>query len=327
MMIYRFFHLISFLFLISCSPSKEPLSHIHGIAMTIPYHIAFNQTDSNSLQQAQNLIREIFVEVDQTYNVWNPTSEISRLNAWTEKEPFQCTKNFWNFLKGIGQFVEISDKMFDPTIEPLQAVWRSSLENGTLPSRDEVSSLLSCVGWDKLIFLEGERILKTHGGTKVDVGGIAKGHAVDLLTEGLQQLGFSSLYVEWGGEVRVQGSHPSKRPWKIGIESPYENASLQTLEIKEGAVATSGDYMQYWKIPSQNFRFFHIMDPFTGHFLQSTPTSIASVTVYHPSCRVADALSTILLLMEHKKDAMELFDKKISKQYPEARCWILSHDS
>lgn len=295
--------------------------------MTIPYHIAFEEKDESTIIEAHNLIQKIFAEVDQTYNIWNPASEISRFNDWKEEAPFQCSAQLWSFLQDLGQFVEISDYLFDPTIEPLQSVWRTALENGTCPSKEEVGSLLTCVGWNKIVFLEGTRILKTHPGIRIDVGGVAKGHAVDLLTENLMRLEFTSLYVEWGGEVRVQGNHPSKRPWKIGIESPYENSPLPEIELTSGAVATRGDYMQYWEHPSQNVRLFHIMNPSSGCFLQSGPSSIASATVSHPSCRVADALATILLLKEHKEQALQLFEEKISKKYPEAKCWIISHNS
>jgi thiamine biosynthesis lipoprotein len=172
-------------------------------------------------------------------------------------------------------------------------------------------------------------IVKPDPRTGFDLGGIAKGHGVDLLVERLAQIGFTSVYVEWGGEIRTKGLHPDGRPWKIGIRHPHNaNSVLQIIETKDAALATSGDYFQYWTITVNGEKklFFHVFDLKAGRPLQATGSSLASVTIQQESCLAADAIAKTFLFASTKEEAIKIFTQCILPSFPTAKAWMFSHD-
>jgi len=306
-----------------CSLSSKKVQEFRGIAMTIPYHIIVSAPANPSLE---SLIQTTFAEIDATYNYWNPDSELSSLNRWKSQKPFQCSEQLWSLLQWCDRFVLYSNALFDPTIAPLQRAWRESLEKNTIPSRKSLQALQKKLGWEQLLFLNNRKIIKKNPLTTLDLGGIAKGYAVDLLVERLSTL-CSSLYVEWGGEIRVQGNHPEGRPWKIGIRDPVQPKKIvTTIELTDAAIATSGNYLQYWEIEEngKQKKLSHIMNTQTQKPYEITSTKINSVTVQASSCLAADAIATILLMTENQKQATDLIAKKLQSTFPELRCWIFS---
>jgi thiamine biosynthesis lipoprotein len=226
-----------------CTKKKEEL-HLQGIAMTIPYHIIVEDGKSNE-ENAKNIVIHTFEEVDSVFNKWNPESEISLLNQWSTSKPFKCSPELFSMLTQCERFFTVTQGRFDPTVEPLEQLWKTALDNGVLPQQEDIDALRPALGWER-IHLHNGTVIKEHPKTALDFGGVAKGHAVDLLVERLAKAGFTSVYVEWGGEIRTQGSHPDGRPWRVGIRHPHkENTVLQVLEVEDVALATSGDYHQY----------------------------------------------------------------------------------
>ena len=168
------------------------------------------------------------------------------------------------------RMTELSEGRFDPTIEPLQKLWKEHLAQGTVPSKPQIDALLPAIGWNKIHLSKG-KICKDHDLTSLDLGGIAKGYCVDLLVERLNANGYPSIFVEWGGEIRTSGQHPDNRPWTIFISrfgNPDPEKALAILTLRNQAIATSGDYIQQWKVQKENTGeeavYFHIIDPLTG---------------------------------------------------------------
>ncbi len=185
--------------------------------MTIDYRILIGDLLSEQQkQQIQQIIQHTFQEIDTIYNKWNPSSELSRLNALPANTPFALSPSLNQFLERIDRFVTLSGGRFDPTIEPLQHLWKEKLTDGQVPSEQEIAHLIPCIGWHTLHFQNGE-CFKEDGRTQLDLGGVAKGLCVDLIIERLAKAGHQQLYVEWGGEIRTKGTHPSGRPWQVYI--------------------------------------------------------------------------------------------------------------
>lgn len=309
-----------------CSHKKEEI-HLEGIAMTIPYHIILAGGNATE-EAARHVIVDTFRNIDVVFNKWNPNSEISQLNNFTTTEPFPCSQELFSMLLQCDRFATISHGLFDPTVEPLERVWKRALDKGTIPTKEEIDAIFPALGWDKIHLAECS-VIKEHPLTALDLGGIAKGHAVDLLVERLAKQGFSSVYVEWGGEIRTQGKHPENRPWKIGIRHPQKtNTVLEILETESTALATSGDYYQYWTIDvnGEKKRFFHIFDIRQLQPLEATSTSPVSVTIQHKSCLVADAIAKMFFFAQSKDEAMLLFEHYIRPMFPSARIWVYSHE-
>lgn len=295
--------------------------------MTIPYHIIVGGGTAKKVRAEQE-IAKTFHEIDLIFNKYNPTSEVSHLNRWADATPFHCSPQLFSMLILCDKIVSITKGRFDPTVEPLEEAWKGALEKGHLPDAGEIASLRPALGWKQLTLRDGY-VVKNHPLTAVDLGGVAKGYAVDLLVERLTHLGFHSVYVEWGGEIKTHGQHPDGRPWRVGICHPKsQNSALQVLETEDTALATSGDYHQYWSIEVSGEKklFFHVFDQEAGEPLVATPSSLVSVTVQHESCCIADALAKTFLFARDKEEATQMLQEQILPFFPTVRTWMFSHE-
>lgn len=320
-----FFALCALLLLAGCSSeSKESsLLVIQDNVMTIPYRIQVaGPLAAQDKITISSIISSTFHEIDAIYNKWNPHSELSKINESRAGQSIPLSRELYQFMLLTATYVAQTGGKFDPTIEPLQKVWKDALQKGQLPSMEDIDRAASFVGWDKMT-LEGGSILKGTDGVKLDLGGLAKGYAVDLLVERLNAAGYRSVFVEWGGEIRATGNHPERRPWTIYISrlgDPDPSRAVAILDVSNKAVATSGDYLQQWTVGNQTY--FHIINAKALKPLVATHTSIASVTVLADTCLEADVLATTAMLFSTVAEAQEW-----AKQFPHATFWILSRQT
>ena len=140
----------------------------------------------------------------------------------------------------------------------------------------------------------------------VDLSTIAKGYGVDRVALLLEQLEIQNYLIEIGGEMRMKGSKPGSEPWRIAIEKPIstERSVQRVIELGDAAVATSGDYRNYYE--QDGVRFSHIIDPHTGKPIQH---NLVSVTVITDTCMDADAYATALTVMGPQR-ALEFAEQK-----------------
>ena len=308
-------------------PSNS-MSTFDGNIMTIDYHIVVASTQ-NKQQQIQEIINNTFQEINQTYNKWNNDSEITKINQLKANETVEISPELENFLKITETIVNMSEGRFDPTIEPLQQLWKNHLETGTIPSRIEIDEVLPAVGWKNIHFGNG-KFFKDYDKTSLDLGGIAKGYCVDLLVERIVAAGYPNVFVEWGGEIRVHGRRSTERPWKIFVEqlndADPENAIAQ-IDLYDQSIATSGDYIQNWSVRDNDSEiiYFHIIDPRTAKPLESTLSSVASATVIAPTCVLADALATMAMMYPSLEEARN-WANQISKNNPDIKFWLVSRN-
>jgi thiamine biosynthesis lipoprotein len=156
-----------------------------------------------------------------------------------------------------------------------------------------VAEAKSRVGLDRLeIRPDPPALRKQAPGIEIDLASVAKGYAVDLACETLDQMGVSDYCIEVGGEVRTKGLNARGLPWQIAIESPAAEGGFHCMVPLSGqAMATSGDYRIYGE--QDGARFPHIIDPRTGRPVRH---DLASVSVIDPSCARADAWATVLMV-------------------------------
>lgn len=271
--------------------------------MTIDYHIQIGdpltaQTEAATL----STIQSVFSRVNQTFNNWNPQSEISCFNAAPAYSPILLSQELADFLDVVDRLVAFSEGRFDPTVDPLQKIWKLKLKEGRTPSEDELATLLPAIGWHH-VHLEGRLLWKDHPLTAIDLSSIAKGHAVDLLVKELADSGCKNIYVEWGGEIRTKGRHPSGRPWAIAIVGINKKISMN-----EQAIATSGNYLQKWQVGGISYT--HLIDPHAKKPLSLTAEGITSASVSTTTCAEADALATALMLFPSREEALEWAQEK-----------------
>ena len=148
-----------------------------------------------------------------------------------------------------------------------------------------------------------------------DLDGMLKGFTIDRIIESLTEKGYKHMYVEWGGDIRVKGQHPSGRKWKILIDK-------EVIELEEGALATSGCEEQLWDI--EDTTYTHIINPLTGAMLKIENGMVHKATVRAPTCALADALATAAMACEIFEDA-SVFADEMKKEY-DVDFWIETWD-
>lgn len=186
-----------------------------------------------------------------------------------------------------------SDGAFDPTAGPLVDLWGFGPPGPCtgLPDAAAVAAARARVGWQRLQ-REGDGLLQP-GGVQLDLSAIAKGHAVDRLSQWLDEAGLPHHLVEIGGELRGQGVKPDGLPWWVGIETPPGVAAGPVRVALDGlSIATSGDAIRHFE--HAGARHAHTLDPCSGRPLRQAP---AAVTVIHPLCRDADGWATALTVL------------------------------
>ncbi|RKX72030.1 FAD:protein FMN transferase, partial [candidate division TA06 bacterium] len=171
---------------------------------------------------------------------------------------------------------QITNGYFDITINPIMNEWEHFSEPlKELPDSNRIKQLLKYVDFNG-IKISGDTvsILDSMG---IDLGGIAKGYAIDLAYDVLKESKLDAFLINAGGDIRVYSRNDKK--WKIGIQNPRENNILGYFEIKNGAVVTSGDYEKY--VMFNGVHYAHIINTKTGYPSQG----IINVTVFAPSAK------------------------------------------
>jgi thiamine biosynthesis lipoprotein len=198
-------------------------------------------------------------------------------------------------IKKAQEISELSEGGFDITVGPLSELWRKAREKKTPPPVEDVKGKLDLVNYKKLgIDSEGKVLLKKKG-MAMDLGGIAKGYAVDRAFELLMSLGYKNMIVNAGGDLRV-GGLKNNQPWSIGIQHPRDSKKiLARISVSDTAVATSGDYEKFFL--DQGKRYHHIFNPKDGF-----PTNgYQSVTILCKDGMAADALATAVFVLGPEK--------------------------
>lgn len=219
----------------------------------------------------------------------SPESELSQLNrTGTLNKP---SRDLQQVLLLAEQISSLTRGSFDVTVLPLLELYQKGLAGNTLPTGSELRRTLRLVDYRK-ITVSPAAIALADKGMAVTLDGIGKGYIVDQGINTLKSLGFTSVYVEAGGDLMVTGAKKDKKPWRIGIRNPRPKTSdeLIAIGITNTAVATSGDYMQPF---TSDLRYHHIIDPRTGI---SSP-ELASATVTAPTVALADGLATAAMVM------------------------------
>ncbi|MDD5063212.1 MAG: FAD:protein FMN transferase [Phycisphaerae bacterium] len=259
--------------------------------------------DSNT---AKGCIEDAFAEIKEVEKLMNyhkSDSEISELNRDGFARAVRVSKSTYEVIEKSVRFSKLSSGAFDVTVGPLVDLWHSAEEANSLPSDAELQRVHSKVGCDKLIRDANERSVRFAAkGMRVDLGGIAKGYAIDKAVEAMQKGGAAGGMVDIGGEIRCFGSPPAgQNIWRIGLQDPVANDVMNAgkplfiLRLTDSAVATSGHYHRFVTIGGK--KYSHIINPESGH----SSESLASVTIICPSAADADALSTAVSVMGREK--------------------------
>lgn len=282
------------------NPSNKKEVLLQGYTMGTTYNIKVvatpEQIDALNLQTK---IDKALKDVNQAMSTYLPSSEISQFNQSMSTEPVTISESFARVVAESIRLGQLSHGKLDVTVGPLVNIWGFGPEQKpeTIPSTAELTKLKKRVGINHLR-LNDREISKIIPDLYVDLSTIAKGYGVDVIAELIESNGFTNYLVEIGGEMRLRGFKHTGELWAIAIEKPILDPSGERRAIhqvvipKDNAVATSGDYRNYFEESGQ--RYSHIIDPDTGMPISH---NLVSVTVIHPSSMTADGLSTALMVM------------------------------
>ncbi|WP_421764282.1 FAD:protein FMN transferase [Ekhidna sp.] len=275
----------------------------HHIAGQTMGAIIYNVKYIGSLQEGlDEEIAEELVSFNESLSTYIPSSEISRLN---ESGTLRYeSKYFWPVLEKSKEIFKATDGTFDPSIGPLVQAWGFG-PNKQLPNLDsaQIDSLKSIIGFDKVSFDEQQVELPSN--FQIDFSAIAKGYAVDVVSELLESKGIDDYLVEIGGEVRCRGRNEDDKPWSLGIEDPTVSQSEQQLmaivRLRNLSLATSGNYRNYYEKDGEVYA--HIIDPRTGY---TAKHNLLSASVFANDCMTADAYATAFMVLglEYSKEVI-----------------------
>ncbi len=273
-------------------PSKTEIS-IKGETMGTTYEVKINQVYPQNIDLISKNIDSILLAVNQSMSTYIPNSEISLINNNQSNQVFVLSDDFKYVLEKSLEYYVLTDGAFDVTIRPLLKLWGfRGKEIYSAPDQNAIKNVLKYVGSDNIL-LSSNKFSKKHPKLELDFGAIAKGYAVDKISDYLTELGYLVHYVEIGGEIICKG-----KDWNIKVAYPefLSDKGFKVLKLNNQAVATSGTYNQFIEI--DNFEYSHIFDSRLG---KPAKNKILSVTVISDKCIDTDALSTSLKVLGKDK--------------------------
>ncbi len=244
-------------------------------------------------------------------STYKPASEVSRLNRLGADGPVVLSRDPMAVIRKSVEVARLTGGAFDVAYAPLRTLWRRAQNDGRVPTDADVRKTLETVGSDKLI-VEGDTVRFGVRGMEVDLGGIAKGYAVDLATGILQREGATAGIVDLGGNLRLFGEPPGGGKWRVEVNPPPGATEDIILALPPCGIATSGDYERYFTVGGR--RFSHIIDPRTGWPVEAMP----SVTIVAPDATTADGLSTGVSVLGVKEGLAA------ARKAPGVECMIMS---
>ena len=283
-------------------PLGPPNPNFRGRTMGTTYEIKIvgSRKVRSELDAIYSEITHTLFKLNRQMSTYIDDSEISVFNTSTATNPYPISVDFAKVTEKAIELSHATIGAFDPTLDPLINLWGFGNKGQTKspPSSNEVTQALARCNVEYLQLSPGPAIRKTISNLQLNLSAIAKGYAVDTVTELFWKHGWTNTYVEIGGEIRVSGHNRKRQPWRIGIDLPADNASpgeaiASVFALRNRAVATSGDYRNYFEDSNGNRRS-HLIDPRTG-----TPIShrLASVSVTATNCMIADGIATALMVM------------------------------
>lgn len=245
--------------------------HVFGTQVEISIY-------GSSEQQAQALSRKVLAEFDRLhhkFHAWQP-SQLTALNdSIARGEPFQADQEMVDLLKSATALSEQSDNLFNPAIGRLIRLWgfQSSDITAHGTAAEDIRRLVDANPRMTDLRFDGTRISSTNKAVMLDLGGYAKGYALDRAARILREANVKAALVNTGGNMLAIGQ-PGDRPWKVGIRDPRGEGAIASVELHDNeAIGTSGDYQRYFMKDGK--RHPHIIDPRTGQ----TTDLVASVTI------------------------------------------------
>lgn len=263
---------------------NELKSHIF-FAMDTVMSVKLTGSKKN-IEFAENEIKRL----DKIFSGYDISSELYAIN---ENSGGKMSDEMTDVVRRSLDYYKKTDGAFDITLKNLKDLWAIKSENPKVPEDEEIKNALEKSGMNNLGFDGDKAVL--NGGIKLDLGGIAKGYATDVVAQGLKERNVKKFVLDLGGNIY---GYSQSKPLNIGIQNPYGQRGdvLLTIEITDHAVVSSGAYERNFKVGDKVYH--HILDPKTGY---PADNGISQATVVGKNTALCDAYSTAIFVMGREK--------------------------
>jgi FAD:protein FMN transferase len=287
-MIRHFFTLICCFSLISCS-IKEPLYHNQSYVFGTLVDIStYGETEAEGQNITSTILRE-FQNLHNRLHAWKP-SELNGINHQiAQGNVAHIAPDIADMLNQATEYSIASEGLFNPAIGQLIHTWgfQNDEFHAIHVDQEKIAALVKANPQMTDLMIENNKISSKNRNVQLDLGGYAKGYALDVGMSILKQQGVKNALINIGGNVIALGKH-GDQPWRVGIQDPRKPNAIAALNLESGwAIGTSGDYQRYFMLDGK--RYCHIIDPRTGFPAQGTQ----SVTVLIPPQTHAGVLSDV----------------------------------
>ncbi len=281
------------LFSYGCNSQEVKLVKETRFLMGTLFDITVSDPDP---EKARKAIEEAFNEIHRIEHLasrYIQKSEVAIINRQAGKKSYPVDNEIYELLRKSIHYSQLTKGAFDVTIGAItHDLWKFENEQGMVPSQDSLFRSLRLVNFKNILLKDKYHVMLKEKGMKVDLGAVAKGYAVDRGIEILREENISSAILNGGGDLKAIGVKSPGLPWKVGIRHPRKASDIIiSLEAKNIAIATSGDYQKYFI--KDDVRYHHLLDPHTG----MPARGLQSVTVVAKETILADAMSTAVFVM------------------------------
>ncbi|MFH1562524.1 MAG: FAD:protein FMN transferase [Nitrospirota bacterium] len=295
------FYFLLFTFSTGCGKPKQVFSKTQVLMGTIA-EIKIIADDPIIAEETIKRCFERVKKIEDEMSFQNSESELSCLN---HNRKMKVGKDLFYILEKSLAYAKLSNGAFDVTIGPLTELWGFSEDKRIIPSRAQIAQKAVLVDYQQVkLNPRNKEVFLPIEGMKIDLGGVAKGYAVEEAMEIIKTAGIKDALVNIGRNIKVIGKNPSGKTWMIGLQHPRnEDEILSAFPLKgDMSVATSGDYEHFFI--DKDRRYHHLLDPKSGY-----PTNLCiSVTIITPSAMIADILSTAVFILGESA-GMDLIEK------------------
>ena len=240
--------------------------------------------------EAIDAVMQEMHRIDQAMSPYKPESELSRINRDAASRDVAISKEMCHLLQRAEQYSRLSEGAFDISYAAVGRLY--DYRQGIRPTASELAVALEAVNYRHVqVDTRSGTVRFAHPGTWIDLGGFAKGHAVDNATKLLRARGIQHANVTAGGDSRVIGDRRG-RPWSIGVRDPARPGEvIAVLPLEDTSISTSGDYERYFV--ENGTRFHHLIDPCTGQ----SPSTLRSVTVLGEDGLTTEVFSKCIFIL------------------------------
>ena len=266
--------------------------------MGVKFHLKFYAPNPSTAERVARMVYNRVEELNAIFSDYSPSSELNHLCAKPPGKPVRVSSDLFNIIQRSQQLARWTDGAFDITAGPSVRLWRQSRKHAEMPAVNLLAIATKRVGFWKIQLNPRKRtVTLLVPNMELDLGGIAKGYAVDEAMRILKQNGIRRAFVAASGDMLTSGPPVSSEGWRVEIRAVDEFGNIypRTIHLKHQALSTSGDTEQFVEINGR--RYSHIIDPRTGIGL----TNRIAVTVVAPSSTVADSRATAISVLGVKK--------------------------